>query len=125
LVSLEVPLPAPGFGAAYMRFTPRNEMDIAVVGVGAAVQLDSSGRIAAAQIALGAVGPTPLLATAAAATLLGQPPSEALIDAAARLAQTEARPISDLRGSAAYRHHLVGVLTRRALARALARAEGE
>jgi carbon-monoxide dehydrogenase medium subunit len=89
------------------------------------VQLDGNGRIAAAQIALGAVGPTPLWAAGAAASLVGQTPSDALIATAAHLAQSEARPISDLRGSAAYRQHLVGVLTRRALARALARAEGK
>ena len=124
LVSLELPPPAPGFGAAYLRFTPRNEMDIAVVGVGAAVQLDRTGqRVEDARIALGAVGPTPLVAAAAAATLVGQAPNEAAIAAAARIAQTEARPISDLRGSAAYRRHLVGVLTRRALTQAIARAK--
>lgn len=66
LVSLQIPAPKPGFGAAYLRFIPRNEMDIAVVGAGAAVQLDESRtKIVSARISLGAVAPKPLFVTAA------------------------------------------------------------
>ncbi len=116
LASLHLPPPPPGFGAAYLRFIPRNEMDIAVVGVGASVQLDESRRrIIAARIALGAVAPTPILVSAAGEALVGADVSEAAIARAAQIAQAAARPISDMRGTAEFRRHLVGVLTQRAL----------
>ncbi len=122
LASLHLPPPPPGFGAAYLRFIPRNEMDIAVVGVGAAVQLDASRRIVSARIALGAVAPTPLLVSEAGDALIGAEASEAAFAHAAQIAQAAARPISDMRGTADFRRHLVGVLTRRALVQAVARA---
>ncbi|HAJ36381.1 MAG TPA: carbon monoxide dehydrogenase [Chloroflexi bacterium] len=123
LASLHLPPPPPGFGAAYLRFIPRNEMDIAVVGVGASVQLDADRRhIVAARIALGAVAPTPLFVPEAGAALLGAAPDDAVFARAAELAQAAARPITDMRGTAEFRRHLVGVLTRRALAKAVERA---
>ena len=123
LASLHLPPPSPGFGAAYLRFIPRNEMDIAVVGVGASVQLDESRqRIVSARIALGAVAPTPLLVPAAGDALVGEKAGDAGYARAAQLAQAAARPISDMRGTAEHRRHLVGVLTRRALAIAVERA---
>ncbi|MDO8672091.1 MAG: FAD binding domain-containing protein, partial [Dehalococcoidia bacterium] len=77
LVSLRFPLPPPRSGAHYLRFIPRNEMDVAVVGVGAAVVLsDDLSKITAARIALGAVAPTPLFVEAAGACLVGIPVSE-------------------------------------------------
>jgi carbon-monoxide dehydrogenase medium subunit len=126
LVSLRLPAPAKNSGAHYLRFIPRNEMDIAVVGVGSAVTLsDDLATVTAARIALGAVAPTPLLAEEAAAALIGKPISETTIAAAATAAQAIARPISDMRGTAEQRRHLVGVLTRRTLQGAIARAKGE
>jgi CO/xanthine dehydrogenase FAD-binding subunit len=126
LVALRVPAPPSHFGAHYLRFIPRNEMDIAVVGVGSAVALsDDASTITAARIALGAVAPTPLLAEEAAAALVGQPISDAAIQAASTAAQALARPISDMRGTVDQRRHLVGVLTRRTLQGAIARAKGE
>ena len=123
LASLHLPPPPPGFGAAYLRFIPRNEMDIAVVGVGASVQLDESRqRITAARIALGAVAPTPLFVQEAGDALLGAEPGDEAFARAATIAQAAARPISDMRGTAEHRRHLVGVLTRRALAIAVERA---
>jgi len=123
LASLHLPPPAPGFGAAYLRFIPRNEMDIAVVGVGASVQLDESRqRIVSARIALGAVAPTPLFVPEAGDALAGAEPGDDAFARAAAIAQNAARPISDMRGTAEYRRHLVGVLTRRALATAVERA---
>ncbi len=75
-VSVHVPRPPAHFGAAYERFIPRNEMDIAVAGVASAIVLDRSGeRISSARIALASVGPTPIVAAAAAASLIGGPPS--------------------------------------------------
>jgi carbon-monoxide dehydrogenase medium subunit len=124
LVSLRLPPPRPQSGTLYVRFIPRNEMDIAVVGVGVAVTLDEArSRCTAARIALAAVAPTPLLVPEAGASLVDGPLSEALLDRAASLAQAAARPISDMRGDATYRRHLVGVLTRRALRGAIQRAK--
>jgi carbon-monoxide dehydrogenase medium subunit len=123
LVNVRLPAPRRHTGAHYQRFIPRNEMDIAVVGVGTAVVLDETrNRCIAARLALAAVAPTPLLVPEAAAVLVDGALSDALLDRAAALAQAAARPISDMRGDAAYRRHLVGVLTRRTLQGALARA---
>ncbi|MCL4507002.1 MAG: xanthine dehydrogenase family protein subunit M [Chloroflexi bacterium] len=124
LVSLHLPPPLPNSGAAYLRFTPRNEMDIAVVGAGASVILDDGGKtILSARIALGAVAPRPLFVPAAGQALAGRQPSPEAIEEAARIAQTAATPITDMRGSAAQRTHLSAVLTRRALAKAIERAQ--
>jgi xanthine dehydrogenase FAD-binding subunit len=123
LVRLHVPPPRPHTGSAYLRFIPRNEMDIAVVGVGAQLTLDDRhAGCVAARIALAAVAPTPLFVPDAGAALIGRTPLPADIERAAALAQAAARPISDMRGDADYRRHLVGVLTRRALTLALARS---
>src|SRR5262245_7834743 len=126
LVGLRLPPPRPRSGAHYQRFIPRNEMDIAVVGVGAAVTLDESGqRCTSARVALAAVAPTPLLVAEAGAALVDGPVSDALLDRAAALARAAARPISDMRGDADYRRHLVGVLVKRTLQRAIERARGD
>jgi len=124
LVSILLPAPEPGFGAAYLRFTPRNEMDIAVVGAGASVVLDETRRtIRSARVALGAVAPTPLLVAAASDALAGLPADDAAVERAAALAQEAARPITDMRGTAEFRKHLSAVLTRRALRAAITRAQ--
>ncbi len=122
LVSVKVPAPQQNSSSYYLRFIPRNEMDIAVVGAGAAVTLDETKqRIVSARIALGAVAPTPLFADEASALLAGKEISDDVIDEAAQAAQAIARPISDMRGTAEQRTHLVGVLTRRALNGAIQR----
>ena len=124
LVSIKIPVPQKNSSSYYLRFIPRNEMDIAVVGVGASVILDDAKqRIVSAKIALGAVAPTPLFAEEASALLVGKEISDAVIDEAAQAAQTIARPISDMRGTAEQRTHLVGVLTRRALNGAIQRVK--
>lgn len=121
LVELRIPAPKPFSRDAYLRFIPRNEMDIAVVGVGASVTLDR-GNCVAARIGLAAVGPTPILAKEAAASLAGKPLNEANIDHAARLASEACSPIDDMRGTVEYRRHVTGVLTRRTLNIAAERA---
>lgn len=125
LLSLRIPAPPKNFGAHYLRFIPRNEMDIAVVGVGSAVVLgDDNATVTAARIALGAVAPTPLLAEEAAAALIGKAISDTTIAAAATAAEALARPINDMRGTIAQRKHLTKVLTQRTLQGALSRARG-
>jgi carbon-monoxide dehydrogenase medium subunit len=123
LLAVTVPPPPPIFGAAYLRFIPRNEMDIAVVGAGASVRLDESKqKIQSARIALGAVAPTPLFVEEASTFLAEKDITQENIRAAAGLAQAAARPISDLRGTVEFRKHLCEVLTRRALEKAIERA---
>jgi carbon-monoxide dehydrogenase medium subunit len=124
LVELKFPTRPPRSGSHYRRFIPRNEMDIAVVGVGASVTLDpKSDVIAAARIALGAVGPTPLLAVEAGRLLVGRPPDAANIDAAAKAARDIARPIDDMRGTVEFRLHVTEVLVRRVLTEAIERGQ--
>jgi CO/xanthine dehydrogenase FAD-binding subunit len=123
LVRLELPTPRPHSGANYLRFIPRNEMDIAVVGAAAHVVLDDKKtRCLAARIALAAVAPTPLLVPEAGAALVNGTIDDARISKAADLARAAARPITDMRGTAEYRRHLVGILVKRAIAGALERA---
>jgi carbon-monoxide dehydrogenase medium subunit len=124
LVAFHLPATQPGFGAAYLRFIPRNEMDIAVAGAAASVQLAADGKtFQAARIALAAVAPTPLLVKEAGNALVGHTiTDERAIEEAARLAREAARPINDLRGTAAQRKHLAAVLTRRGLRIAIDRA---
>ena len=121
LVELFIPAPGPRSGGSYIRHTPRRELDIAVVGVASQVTL-TDGVCGRARIALAAVAPTPVRATAAERALEGQALTPARIEQAAELAVEAARPISDQRGSAEFRRHLVRVLTRRTLTRALERA---
>ena len=124
LVSLKIPAPQKNSSSFYLRFIPRNEMDIAVVGAGASVVLDKTKqRIVSARIALAAVAPTPLFAEEASALLAEKEISEDVIEEAAQAAQAIARPISDMRGTAEQRTHLVGVLTRRALNGAIQRVQ--
>ncbi len=121
LLELAVPAPGPHSGGSYLRHTPRRELDIAVVGVASQLTL-ADGVCTKARIALAAVAPTPVRATAAERSLEGQRLTSSLIEHAATLAVDAARPISDQRGSADFRRHLVRVLTRRTLTIALARA---
>ncbi len=126
LVSVSVPPPKERYGAGYLRFIPRNEMDIAVVGAGASVVLDADRkRFVSARIALGAVAPTPLLASEAGAFLAETEVTRKNVKEAARRAQSIAKPITDLRGTAEHRKHLVAVLVERALNRAIERAGGK
>jgi CO/xanthine dehydrogenase FAD-binding subunit len=121
LVELVVPNPGAHSGGNYLRHTPRRELDIAVVGVASQITL-ANGVCTKARIALAAVAPVPLRATAAEQSLEGQAVTPDRIKRAADLAVEATRPISDQRGSADFRRHLVRVLTRRTLTTALARA---
>jgi len=122
LVSITFPSPSPNSGANYIRFIPRNEMDIAVAGVGVSVELDN-GTFKSARVALASVAPTPLFVKEAGHALVGKPVNEESIQAAANAARDAARPITDMRGTIEYRKHLCEVLTRRALNTAIERAK--
>lgn len=125
LISVFVPAPTSNSGAFYLRFIPRNEMDIAIAGVGASVVLDAAKQtFVSARIALASVGPTPIFAREAGALLAGKPVNEDSIQLAADSAQAVARPITDMRGTIEQRKHLVKVLTARALRGAVERAKG-
>ncbi|MDA0264311.1 MAG: xanthine dehydrogenase family protein subunit M [Chloroflexi bacterium] len=125
MVSISFPAPKDKSGASYLRFIPRNEMDIAVAGVGSSVQLDASGQnFVSARISLASVAPTPVFAKEAGDSLAGKPVSEESIQQASELAQAAAKPISDMRGTIRQRTHLIGVLTRRTLNNAIERARG-
>ncbi|MGH7905165.1 MAG: FAD binding domain-containing protein [Candidatus Binataceae bacterium] len=121
LIELIIPPPPAHSSDAYLRFIPRNEMDIAVVGVGASITLDGD-RCLAARIGLGAVAATPLFAEKASEALVGRKFDAAAIENAAKLTTEQGSPIDDMRGTAEYRRHITGVLTRRTLERAAERA---
>lgn len=121
LVELRLPIPSSRSAAAYMRLIPREEMDIAVAGVGSLVVMEPDLRTCrGGRIALCAVAPTPIRAVEAERYLAGRVLGEAAMAEAGRLAAEASRPIDDVRGSAAYRRELVKVLTRRTLAQSLA-----
>jgi CO/xanthine dehydrogenase FAD-binding subunit len=100
-------------------------MEIAVVGAAALVTLDDNGAIAACRVALTAVAPIIVRSPGADAAIIGTPLTEEGLAALAAAAGADASPISDLRGSARYRRHTVGVMARRAVAVAVARASGK
>ena len=124
LVSISFPAPEPNSGARFLRFIPRNEMDIAVCNAASAVKMDGD-TVRWARVSLGAVAPTPLLVQSAADALVGKPLTDETIEAAAQASKDAATPIDDMRGSIKQRKHLAGVLTRRTLQGAAARARGE
>ena len=107
---------------AYLRFIPRTEMDIAVVGCGVCLTLDSKGKCTAARVALGAVAERPLLVAPAAQALVGTSVDEPALQKLAAAASAACRPIDDKRGTKEYRIKVAGVLARRAALIALERA---
>lgn len=109
VVALRAPPPSARAGAAFRRFIPRGEMDIAVTNAAVHLRFDGD-RVGSARVAVGAVAPTPLLVEEAGVALAGEPLSEATIAAAAAAAWAAARPIDDMRGTVKQRRHLAGVL---------------
>lgn len=110
-------------GDAYLRFIPRTEMDIAVVGCAVSLRLEGD-RIVEARVALGAVAPTVILSEAAAKAIIGTTLGEAALAALAKAAEAAAKPISDKRGTKEFRIEVAGVLARRAAQIAYDRAKG-
>ena len=123
LVEARFPAPPPRSGSAFLEVSRRHG-DFALVGVAAVVTLDEGGVLTHAALALTGVGPTPVLAEAAAQLLVGDRPTPRAFEAAAREVSGGLRPDADLHASAEYRRHVAGVLARRALARAVERAGG-
>jgi carbon-monoxide dehydrogenase medium subunit len=125
LVSIHVPHPALHSASHYIKLKERQKMDIAFVGVAAAVELEEGdGVVREARIALGAVAPTPIRAPKAEASLRGQRLTDAVLEEAGREAAQAASPILDVRASAEYRKEMVDVLTRRAVRQAATLAAG-
>jgi len=123
LVEIVVPTQPHHSGMSYQRFSRRSGPALAVAAVAARVTLEQ-GKIRGARIVLGAVAPTPLLVARVAAMMEGEAPSDALFERAGVWCAEDARPITDVRGSADFRRELVSVLTRRALHEAVTRAGG-
>jgi CO/xanthine dehydrogenase FAD-binding subunit len=109
-------------GDAYLRFIPRTEMDIAVVGCGICLTLDAGGTCTAARVSLGAVAPRPLLVAPAAAALVGSKVDEPALSKLEEAARAACQPIDDKRGTREYRIEVAGVMARRAALIALERA---
>ena len=125
LVSISVPKPDERSGAAYERFIPRNEKDIAVAAVAVSVVIDNTGEnFESANIALASVGPTPIVARKASDYLAGKPINDASISEASSIAKDESSPISDMRGTIEHRKHLIEVLTNRMIKESVKRARG-
>ena len=113
VVSFLLPKRNPNSADAYLRFIPRTEMDIAVVGAGVNLETDGAGKITAARVALGAVAPTPLLVGPAADAIIGTSLDKAALDALDAAAQAACNPINDKRGTIEYRTKVAGVIARR------------
>ena len=122
IASFLLPARPPRAGDAYLRFIPRTEMDIAVVGCGVCLTLDTKDTCTAARVALGAVAERPLLVAAAAAALVGSKVDAAALEKLDAAARAACRPIDDKRGTKDYRIKVAGVLARRAAQIALERA---
>lgn len=123
IVSFTFPKREAHSGDAYLRLTPRTEMDIAVVGVGVNLTLDGDGTCTAARVAVGAVAPRPLLVADAGAALVGTKVDDAALEKMAEAVRAACNPISDKRGTKEYRIKTSGVIAKRAALKALERAK--
>ena len=122
LVDFEIDARPPRSADAYLRFIPRTEMDIAVVGVGVDLTLAADGTCTRARVALGAVAPTVVTVPEAARALVGSRLDDDALARAAEAAAAACNPIDDKRGTVAFRRKVAGVLVRRAAAIAAERA---
>ena len=122
IIEFHLPKRPPRSADAYLRFIPRTEMDIAVVGAGVSITLDPNGVCTDARIVLGAVAPTAILVPDAAAALIGRKLDEKALAALDEAARRACKPIDDKRGTIEYRTKVAGVMARRAAAIAYERA---
>lgn len=123
--AITLPKRPPKSGDAYLRFTPRSEMDIAVVGAAVSLTLDSNWVIKSARVSLGAVAPTPLLVPAAAQAIVGTKLNKAALNRLAQACCAACNPIDDKRGTIEFRTEVAGVLAQRAAKLAYQRARGK
>lgn len=123
LLQIRIPAQPANSASAFLRFIPRNEMDIAVCSSSVRFSLDGSGNIQDARVSIGASAPTPLYVEAAGAAMNGQPPTDETFTKAGELAAAATSPIDDMRGSVVQRRHLARVLTVRAAQGALKRIQ--
>jgi CO/xanthine dehydrogenase FAD-binding subunit len=123
VVEFRIDVPPPRTADAYLRFIPRTEMDIAVVGAAARITLDAEGTCTDAAIALGAVAPTVVRVPDAEAALVGETLGDEVLASVAAAASEACDPIDDKRGTADFRRRVAGVLAKRAVQRAWARAD--
>ncbi|MDJ0824917.1 MAG: xanthine dehydrogenase family protein subunit M [Rhodobacter sp.] len=124
IAAIELDKRPPRSGDAYLRFIPRTEMDIAVVGAGVNLTLDEAGTVKSARVALGAVAPTVVLVDEAADAIVGTKLEDAALEKLAELCSAACRPIDDKRGTVDFRKKVAGVLARRAARIAYDRAGG-
>jgi carbon-monoxide dehydrogenase medium subunit len=123
LVEVLVPSPPDKSGGAYFKLMRRNAMDLALVGAAVFLRFHEDKKVCReARIALGAVAPTPMRAAKAERVLVGKEVNEEIAEEAGNTARSEARPITDIRASEAYRRDMVGVLTKRAIMSAFDRS---
>ncbi|MGE3917459.1 MAG: xanthine dehydrogenase family protein subunit M [Hyphomicrobiaceae bacterium] len=122
IASFLLPKRAPHSGDAYLRFIPRTEMDIAVVGCGVSLTLDGSGTCTAARVSLGAIAARPLLVEDAGKALVGTKVDDAALEKCAAAARAACKPIDDKRGTIEFRTEVAGVLAKRTALIALERA---
>ena len=121
LVGIKFPKKRNNSSGAYLRFTPRTEMDIAVAGVGVNISLGDKFQIEHAKVSIGAVAEKALVAEAAAKVLIGKKVDEEVIEKFVSEVRNLARPIDDKRGTVEFRKQVIGVLAKRALNIALER----
>lgn len=123
--SIQMPKRTTKTADAYLRFTPRTEMDIAVVSAAVNLTLGSKGVITDARVALGAVAPTAILVPAAAKLLKGEKLTDEILDELAEICSAASKPIDDKRGTIHFRTRVAGVLAKRAAVTAYTRAGGK
>ena len=126
LISITIPRKSDLAGANYIRFIPRNEMDIAVVGTGVSVVIsDNKKNFESVRVSLASVGPTPIFVDGIDKEISGQEINDESIRVVSNMAKNASKPISDMRGTAEFTQHHCEVLTRRALITSIERAKAE
>ena len=123
--SIQLPKRTTKTADAYLRFTPRTEMDIAVVSAAVNLTLGARGVISEARVSLGAVAPTAILVPEAGKLLKGEKLTDEVLDALTKICSNACKPIDDKRGTVHFRTRVAGVLAKRAAVAAYTRAGGK
>ena len=126
LAEIQIPVPKENSSGAYYKLMRRNAMDLAIVGVAAQIELDSSGeKCNSARIALGAVAPTPVRATKSEEAIINKPFDADTAAEAGQIASENVSPRSSIRASGEYRKEMVGVQVKKALMKSFARIQNQ